>query len=153
MLAEFVLYAMPLNAAFRSLVSNDTETYAIQTIHTHKPYSGVMVWGAISYHGRSKLLQIKGIPGATFQQDNARPHVAKTVRGFCSGHRMQLLPLPLYSPDMSPIEHVLYLVGQHLAHDPRHAASKNKIVCAYKQYDNLYHKQTFKICLTSCHVV
>ncbi|GFS56516.1 transposable element Tc1 transposase [Trichonephila clavipes] len=66
---------------------------------------GVMVWGKISYHGRSNLLRIKDnlnintydrevlqpkvvpfhqdMPGALFQQDNARPHVAKTVQDFC----------------------------------------------------------------------
>ncbi|GFV75172.1 hypothetical protein TNCV_3190211 [Trichonephila clavipes] len=73
-----------------------------------------MVWGAISYHGRSNLLLIEGnlnsiryvsevlqpevipflqdIPEAIFQQDNARLHVAKTVRDFCSVQHMQLLP-------------------------------------------------------------
>ncbi|GFX13243.1 transposable element Tcb2 transposase [Trichonephila clavipes] len=75
---------------------------------------GVMVWNAISYQGRSNLLQIEGnlnrnrnvrevsqskavpflqsIPRAIFQQDNAQPHVSKTVRGFCSPQHMQLLP-------------------------------------------------------------
>ncbi|GFV52440.1 hypothetical protein TNCV_2771871 [Trichonephila clavipes] len=43
----------------------------------------VMVWGAISYHGRSNLLRIEGIPGAIFQQDNAPPCVSKTVRDLC----------------------------------------------------------------------
>ncbi|GFX34903.1 transposable element Tc1 transposase [Trichonephila clavipes] len=84
--------------------------------------------GAISYHGRSNLLRIEdnlnsngyvreklhsetvpflqGIPGAIFQQDYARPHVARTVRDFCSAQHMQLLPWPAYSLDMSPIEHV-----------------------------------------------
>ncbi|GFV28688.1 transposable element Tc1 transposase [Trichonephila clavipes] len=87
-----------------------------------------MVWGAISFYGRSNLLRIEsnlnskrfvrevlqpevvsflqGIPGAVFQQDNACPHVAKTVRDFCSAQHIQLLILPAYSPDMSPIEHV-----------------------------------------------
>ncbi|GFU19727.1 transposable element Tc1 transposase [Trichonephila clavipes] len=77
---------------------------------------GVMVWGAISYHERSNLLRIEGnlnskryvcevplpevipfiqgIPGAIFQQDNIRSHVAKTVRDFCSAQHMQLLPWP-----------------------------------------------------------
>ncbi|GFX64531.1 transposable element Tc1 transposase [Trichonephila clavipes] len=77
---------------------------------------GVMVWGAISYHGRSILLRVEGnlnsnryvreelqpevipflqgIPETIFQQDNARPHVAKTVRDFCSAQHMQLLPWP-----------------------------------------------------------
>ncbi|GFX48442.1 transposable element Tc1 transposase [Trichonephila clavipes] len=65
---------------------------------------GVMVWGAIAHHGRSQLLRIvgnlnstryvnevlqpqdipflQGLPGAVFQQDNARPHVAKTVKPY-----------------------------------------------------------------------
>ncbi|GFV86511.1 transposable element Tc1 transposase [Trichonephila clavipes] len=67
---------------------------------------GVMVWGAISYHGRPNLLRIEGIPGAILQQDNACPHVAKTVRAFCSAQHKQLLPWPAYSPDMSSIENV-----------------------------------------------
>ncbi|GFY04972.1 transposable element Tc1 transposase [Trichonephila clavipes] len=69
---------------------------------------GVMVWGAIAYHGRSQLLRIvgnlnstryinevvqpqaipflQGLPGAVFQQDNVRPHVAKTVKSsFAAG--------------------------------------------------------------------
>ncbi|GFW40336.1 uncharacterized protein TNCV_1018941 [Trichonephila clavipes] len=49
---------------------------------------------------------LQSISGAIFQQDNARPHVAKSVRDFCSSQHMQLLPWPAYSSDMSPIEHV-----------------------------------------------
>ncbi|GFY01087.1 transposable element Tc1 transposase [Trichonephila clavipes] len=109
-----------------------------------------MVWGAISYHGRSNLVRIEGnlnsssyvrevlqpevdpflqvLPGAIFQQDNERPHVAKTVRDFCSAQHMQLLPWSAYSTDMSPIEHVGDLVGRRLAHDPRPAASKYELL-------------------------
>ncbi|GFU59708.1 transposable element Tcb2 transposase [Trichonephila clavipes] len=110
----------------------------------------VMVWDAISYYGRSNLLRIEdnlnsnryvhevlqpevvpllqGIPEAIFQQDNARPHVAKTVLDFCSAQHMQLLPWPAYSPDMSPIEHVWNLVGSRLARDPRLAVSKDELL-------------------------
>ncbi|GFW90034.1 transposable element Tc1 transposase [Trichonephila clavipes] len=72
---------------------------------------GVMVLGAISYHERSNFLRIEGnlnsnsyvrevlqlevVPlhlrhpwSYIFQQDNARPHVAKTVRDFCSAQHM-----------------------------------------------------------------
>ncbi|GFW67291.1 hypothetical protein TNCV_3337921 [Trichonephila clavipes] len=62
------------------------------------------------------------------KQDNARPHVLKTVRDFCSAQRMQLLPWPAYSSDMSPIEHVWDLVGLRLARDPRPAASKDELL-------------------------
>ncbi|GFX20535.1 transposable element Tcb2 transposase [Trichonephila clavipes] len=113
---------------------------------------GVMVWGAISYHGRCNLLRIEGnpnsnrysavhgvlqlevvlflqgIPGAIFQQDNARPHVAKTVRDFCSVKHIQLLPMPTYLPDMLLFDYVWDLVGRCLTRDPRPAASKDKLL-------------------------
>ncbi|GFV69503.1 transposable element Tcb2 transposase [Trichonephila clavipes] len=88
---------------------------------------GVMVLSAISYHGRFKLLRVGGIPGAIFQQNNARPHVAKIDPDFCSAQHMQLLPSPAYSTYMSPIEHVWDLVGQRLTRDPRPAASKDEL--------------------------
>ncbi|GFW93517.1 transposable element Tcb1 transposase [Trichonephila clavipes] len=64
---------------------------------------GVMIWGAISYHGRSHLLRIEA-------QD------------------MQLLPSTAYSPEMSPIQPVWDLIGQRLARNPRPAASKDELV-------------------------
>ncbi|GFU15770.1 transposable element Tcb1 transposase [Trichonephila clavipes] len=73
---------------------------------------GVMVWGAIAYHGRSQLLRIvdnlnstlyinevlqtqailflQGLLGAVFQQDNARSHVAKTVKSYLDSQQVQL---------------------------------------------------------------
>ncbi|GFU63135.1 uncharacterized protein TNCV_3150551 [Trichonephila clavipes] len=41
---------------------------------------------------------------------------------------MQLLPWPAYSPDISSVEHVRYLFGRRLAHDPRLAASKDEFL-------------------------
>ncbi|GFU83834.1 transposable element Tcb1 transposase [Trichonephila clavipes] len=107
-----------------------------------------MVWGAIAYHGRSQLLRIvgnlnstryinevlqpqdipflQGLPGAVFQQDNARPRVAKTVRSYLDSQQVQLLPWPAFSPDMSPIEHVWDIVGGRLARDLRPVVSINE---------------------------
>ncbi|GFY09908.1 hypothetical protein TNCV_3698701 [Trichonephila clavipes] len=67
---------------------------------------------------------------------------------------MQLLLWPAYSPDMSPIEHMWDLVGRHLARDLHPAASKDELLL-YKQAicGILVHEQTFKICLTPCHIV
>jgi hypothetical protein len=42
----------------------------------------------------------------TFQQDNARPHVARVVRDYLTQQNVDLLPWPAVSPDLSPIEHV-----------------------------------------------
>ncbi|GFU29006.1 transposable element Tcb2 transposase [Trichonephila clavipes] len=86
----------------------------------------VMVWGAIAYDSRSTLIVMRrtligqryvddilqphvgtflnGLPGAIFQQDNARPHTARIAQDFL--RHFQTLPWPARSPDLSPVEHV-----------------------------------------------
>ncbi|GFV88478.1 hypothetical protein TNCV_1242911 [Trichonephila clavipes] len=75
-----------------------------------------------------KLTVDDGSPGTIFHQDNARPHVAKTVRGYCSAQPTQLLPWPAYSPDMSFLEHVWDLVDRSPARGLRPAALKDKLL-------------------------
>ncbi|GFT50373.1 hypothetical protein TNCV_4750731 [Trichonephila clavipes] len=75
-----------------------------------------------------------------FQQDNARPHVAKTVRDFCSEQHMQLLPWPTYSLDMLPIEHMWDLVGRRLARGPHSAASKDELLLCIQAIWNSLHQ-------------
>ncbi|GFV40598.1 transposable element Tcb2 transposase [Trichonephila clavipes] len=65
--------------------------------------SGVMVWGAISYHGRSILLRIEA-------------------------QHMLLLSWSAYSADMSPIKHGWDLVDRRFTRDPRSAASKDELL-------------------------
>ncbi|KFM76443.1 Transposable element Tc1 transposase, partial [Stegodyphus mimosarum] len=117
---------------------------------------GVMVWGAIAYHRRSQLLRIVGnlnsnryirevlqpeavpflqsLPGAVFQQDNARPHTARIVKSFFAAQQVQLLPWPACSPDMSPIEHVWDVIGRRLARDPRPVASADELWLLKKKF-------------------
>ncbi|GFX37033.1 transposable element Tc1 transposase [Trichonephila clavipes] len=88
--------------------------------------AGVMVWGAIAYDSRSILIVMRGtltdqryvddifrphvgpflngLPGAIFQQDNARPHTARVAQDFL--RHFQTLPWPSRSPDLSPVEYV-----------------------------------------------
>ncbi|GFY25210.1 transposable element Tc1 transposase [Trichonephila clavipes] len=70
---------------------------------------------------------MQGLPRAVFQQDNARPHVAKTVKSYLDSQQVQLLPWPAYSPDMSPIEHVWDIVGGRLARDLRPVVSTDEL--------------------------
>ncbi|GBN17918.1 hypothetical protein AVEN_222393-1 [Araneus ventricosus] len=85
-----------------------------------------MVWGAITCASRFTLIVIRGkltgqryvddilrphvgpslndLPGAIFQQDNARPHTSRVAQDFL--RHVQTLPWPARSPDLSPIEHV-----------------------------------------------
>ncbi|GFW75327.1 transposable element Tcb2 transposase [Trichonephila clavipes] len=95
--------------------------FAVQRHNT--PTAGVMVWGAIAYNTRSALVLIHGtitaqlyvhdilqahvlplmqrLPGAIFQQDNARPHKARVSQDcLCT---VTILPWPARSPYLSPI--------------------------------------------------
>lgn len=44
-------------------------------------------------------------PHHIFQQDNARPHVARATTDFLQQHNIEILPWPALSPDFNPIEH------------------------------------------------
>ncbi|GFV88871.1 transposable element Tcb2 transposase [Trichonephila clavipes] len=88
--------------------------------------AGVMVWGDIANDSRSTLIVMRvtltdhryvddilrphvgpflnGLPGAFFQQDNARPHTARVSQDFL--RYFQTLPWSSRSPDLSPVEPV-----------------------------------------------
>ncbi|GFV66370.1 transposable element Tcb1 transposase [Trichonephila clavipes] len=77
-----------------------------------------MVWGAIAYDSRSTLIVMRGtltgqryvgdilrphvgpflngLPGAIFQQDNARPHTVRVAQDFL--RHFNNLPWPARSP-------------------------------------------------------
>ena len=88
-----------------------------------------MVWGGISRRNRTNLIVIDGTlnaaryqqhilatevrqfvnqygPGITLQQDNARPHTARTTQAFLRQNNIDVLPWPSKSPDLNPIEHI-----------------------------------------------
>ena len=106
-------------------------------MHRHTgPAPGIMVWGGIGYHSRTPLVRIagtlnnhryisevlepvvlpylQGLPTAIFQQDNARPHVARIVQVLFVNRQIELLPWPIRSPFLSPIENMWSRVAQRL---------------------------------------
>ena len=42
-----------------------------------------------------------------FQQDNARPHTARITMDYLQYQNITVIPGPLQSPDLNPIEHLL----------------------------------------------
>ncbi|GFT37735.1 transposable element Tcb1 transposase [Trichonephila clavipes] len=82
-------------------------------------YDGrIRVW---RHHGERMLRRhtgpapgIMGLATAIFQQDNARPHVARIVQRFFVNPQIELLPWPARSRDLSPIENIWSMVAQRL---------------------------------------
>ncbi|GFU57073.1 transposable element Tcb2 transposase [Trichonephila clavipes] len=71
---------------------------------------------------------LNGLPGAIFQQDNARPHTAKVAQDFL--RHLQTLPWPARFPDLFPVEHVWdqlkrQMPSCHSAHDLELAVSES----------------------------
>ena len=73
------------------------------------------------------LSYLQGLPTAIFQQDNARPHVARIVQGFFVNHQIELLPWPARSPDLSPIENMWSMVAQRLTQSSSPAVTPDQL--------------------------
>ncbi|GFY36293.1 transposable element Tcb1 transposase [Trichonephila clavipes] len=108
-----------------------------------------MIWGGIGYHSRTPLVRIagtlnnqryiskvlepvilpylQGLATAIFQQDNARPHVARIAQKFFVNHQIELLPSPARSPDLSPIENMWSMVAQRLTQITPPAATPDQL--------------------------
>lgn len=131
---------------------------------------GVMVWGAISYDSRSSLVILRTSltaqryvdtilrpvalpfmarhPGASFQQDNARPHTAHISLDCLRA--VDTLPWPARSPDLSPIEHVWDMVGRQIRAPQNIADLEQQLMNAWQNVSqddirNLYHSLARRI--------
>ncbi|GFS73874.1 transposable element Tcb1 transposase [Trichonephila clavipes] len=113
----------------------------------HEPC--IMVWGGIGYHSRTPLVRIvgtlnsqcfisevfepvvlpylQGLATAVFQQDNARPHVARIVQRFFVNHQIELLPWSARSPDLLKIENMYSMVVQRLTQITPPAATPDQL--------------------------
>ena len=100
----------------------------------------VMVWGEIHSRERTALVVLNGTLNAkryvdeviqpdvlsyvhghrlTFQQDNAHPHAARLTQEFLRANAVHKLTWPVYSPKLSPVEHLWDLIIRHIrSRDP-----------------------------------
>ena len=99
-----------------------------------------MVWGAIRFGWKSRLLIIDGTltarrylvtilhgkilpyfnrnPRAIFMHDNSRPHVAAACQDMLRDSNINVLPWPAFSADMNPIEHLWDILGRRVRARP-----------------------------------
>ncbi|GFU54506.1 transposable element Tcb1 transposase [Trichonephila clavipes] len=119
-------------------------------MHHHSgPAPGIMEWGGIGYHSRTLLVRIagtlnsqcyisevlepvalpylQGLATAIFQQDNARPHVARIVQRSFFNHQIELLPWPARSLDLSLIENMWSMVAERLTQITPSAATPDRL--------------------------
>lgn len=98
---------------------------------------GVLVWAGISSRFRTPLVVVEGNLTARryvdeilrphllpfleahptvrlFQQDNARPHVARLTLNFLQEQEVEVLPWVACSPDLNPLEHIWDELGRRL---------------------------------------
>ncbi|GFX22645.1 transposable element Tcb1 transposase [Trichonephila clavipes] len=73
------------------------------------------------------LPYLQGLATAIFQQDNARPHVARIVQKFFIHHQIESLPWPALSPDLRKIENMWYMVAHRLAQITPPAATPDQL--------------------------
>ena len=121
----------------RRLYRRRGERFADACVFERDRYGGgsVMVRGGISHGVKSPLIVVPGNLTAvryrdeilrpvavplvqqhqmTFQNDNARPHVARFCQDFMAKHNIVPLHWPPYSPDLSPIEHLWDELDRHV---------------------------------------
>ena len=129
------------------------ERFRENCVLRHDRYGGgsLMVWAGITAHRRTDLVFINGtlnaqkyrqdilaphvVPfiranGGTFQQDNARPHVARDNMDYMRQNNIDVLPWPALWPDLSPIEHLWDQLDRRVRKRQQQPQTLNQLLAA-----------------------
>ncbi|KAG2813406.1 hypothetical protein PC111_g14406 [Phytophthora cactorum] len=77
-------------------------------VHRQNGGGNIMVWGAFSAAGKSKLAILRGRQNSdfVFQQDNASIHASRETKQLLEENEVSTMVWPARSPDCNPIESV-----------------------------------------------
>ena len=130
----------------------------------------VMVWGAINYNFRSRLLIIHGNLTARryvdeilrpelvhqlrrqrrpmiFQHDNARPHTTRLTQDFLRQEGINVLLWPSKSPDLNVIEHLWDELGRRVRRRQQTPQTLRQLSTALQQeWDNIPRRTVRRLC-------
>ncbi|GFV39185.1 transposable element Tcb1 transposase [Trichonephila clavipes] len=90
--------------------------YWISVSHSSSTHCRYFKQPALHFRGVELVVlpYLQGLATAIFQQDNARPHVARIVQKFFVYHQIELLLWSARSRDLSPIENMCSMFAQRL---------------------------------------
>ena len=70
---------------------------------------------------------IQGVTNGIFQQDNARPHMARSTLWFSDKNNVNVMPLPACSSDLSSIENLWDMIGCYLLINTNPATTRHDL--------------------------
>lgn len=129
----------------------DTELYSRRRFGG----GGVMVWGAISAHGKSELAFLEGkqdsdkyiwtlseylLPfvdkefgrDCIFQQDGASIHTSTTTKSFLEDQQVEIMEWPSLSPDLNIIENVWGVLARAVYDGGRQFETKESLIATIR---------------------